>query len=295
MLCKLWTVSALCAVALSAPALPSAPRGPVGTKVVDDYFNLLAGKVAVGKGLSQAPVCDLSKAVLPVTCKCFPSRALTQRQHHLTLHLIAPSPLPAVSDGLSLKHVAIGRGTQNYSCSTGNATAAPVALGAVATLYNSSCIASAYPDLLAALPNVALQFNLTSPTQPSLTPSSLLLSGHHFFSNATTPAFDMTISNVGFAPCAKNNSASAPPGASVGQNGVGLGAVTWLKLITRTGATGGLEEVYRVNTAGGSAPATCAGMPATFEVQYAAEYVLHPLHLPIHMLTRKRYWFYRSS
>lgn len=257
MLCKLWTVSALCAVALSAPALPSAPRGPVGTKVVDDYFNLLAGKVAVGKGLSQAPVCDLSKAVLPVT---------------------SPSPLPAVSDGLSLKHVAIGRGTQNYSCSTGNATAAPVALGAVATLYNSSCIASAYPDLLAALPNVALQFNLTSPTQPSLTPSSLLLSGHHFFSNATTPAFDMTISNVGFAPCAKNNSASAPPGASVGQNGVGLGAVTWLKLITRTGATGGLEEVYRVNTAGGSAPATCAGMPATFEVQYAAEY-----------------WFYRSS
>lgn len=257
MLCKVWTVAALCAVVLSAPTVPSAPTGPVGTKVVNNYFNLLAGKVAIGKGLPQAPVCDLSKAVLPVA---------------------SPTPLPGVSEGLSLKHVAIGRGTQNYSCSTGNATAAPVALGAVATLYNSSCIASAYPDLLAALPDVALQFNLTSNTQSSLTPSNLLISGHHFFSNGTTPDFDMTVSNVGFAPCAKNNSVPAPSGASVGQNGVGLGAVPWLKLITRSGATGGLEEVYRINTAGGAAPATCAGMPTTFEVQYAAEY-----------------WFYHSG
>lgn len=46
----------------------------------------------------------------------------------------------------------------------------------------------------------------------------------------------------------------------------------WLKLTARSGATGNLEEVYRVNTAGGNPPATCAGMPATFEVQYAAEY-----------------------
>ncbi len=78
-------------------------------------------------------------------------------------------------------------------------------------------------------------------------------------------------SDLGFAPCLKNNSVPAPADASVGQNNVGVGAVTWLKLITRTGATGNLEEVYRVNTAGGNAPATCAGMPATFEVQYAAE------------------------
>jgi hypothetical protein len=81
----------------------------------------------------------------------------------------------------------------------------------------------------------------------------------------------MTLANVGFAPCAKNNSVPAPAGASVGQNGVGLGAVPWLKLTTREGATGGLEEVYRVNTAGGVAPATCGSIQGTFEVQYAAE------------------------
>ena len=77
--------------------------------------------------------------------------------------------------------------------------------------------------------------------------------------------------NLGFAPCAKNNSVFAPAGAPVGQGDQGHGAVAWLKLITRSGATGNLEEVYRVNTAGGSPPATCAGMPAAFEVQYAAE------------------------
>jgi hypothetical protein len=171
-----------------------------------------------------------------------------------------------------LKHVAIGRGTQNYTCGT-NATAAPTAVGALATLYNATCVASTYPDLLEALPNVALQFNLTTANQASLSPSNLLISGHHYFSNLTTPSFnlDTTAMNLGFAPCAKNSSVPAPAGAPVGQGGTGYGAVAWLKLLTRDGATGNLEEVYRVNTAGGNPPATCAGMPAAFEVQYAAE------------------------
>jgi hypothetical protein len=189
---------------------------------------------------------------------------------------IAPTPLPPPSSGLSLKHVAIGRGTQNYSCTTGNDTAAPFALGAVATLYNATCIASTYPDLLSILPSVALQFNLTSANQASLAPSNLAISGHHFFTNTTTPFFnlDTTAMALGFVPCAKNNTVSAPAGSPKGQAGVGNGAVAWLKLVARQGATGDLEEVYRVNTAGGNPPATCAGMPDTFEVQYAAEYVL---------------------
>lgn len=77
--------------------------------------------------------------------------------------------------------------------------------------------------------------------------------------------------NLGFAPCGKNASVPAPSGAPLGQNNVGLGAVAWLKLLTKSTATGDLQEVYRINTAGGSPPATCAGMPAAFEVQYAAE------------------------
>ena len=184
----------------------------------------------------------------------------------------APTPLPLPSAGLVLKHVAIGRGTQNYTCGT-NATAAPVATGALATLYNATCIASTYPDLLAILPSVALQFNLTSVNQATLSPSNLAISGHHYFANATTPTFnlDTTAMDLGFAPCSKNASVSAPAGAPLGQDDKGNGAVAWLKLLTKAGTTGDLEEVYRVNTAGGNPPATCEGMPAAFEVQYAAE------------------------
>lgn len=79
---------------------------------------------------------------------------------------------------------------------------------------------------------------------------------------------------LGFAHASKNNSVSAPADSSPGVNGEGNGAVAWLKLIAHSDATGGLQEIYRVNTAGGSPPATCVGAEAAFEVQYAAEYVL---------------------
>jgi hypothetical protein len=106
-----------------------------------------------------------------------------------------------------------------------------------------------------------------------LAPSNLAISGHHFFSNLTTAVFnlDTTNADLGVAPCAKNNSVLAPANASKGQNNEGFGAVAWLKLLTEAGATGNLEEVYRINTAGGNPPATCAGMPDAFEVEYAAE------------------------
>ncbi|RDW71143.1 hypothetical protein BP6252_07706 [Coleophoma cylindrospora] len=250
----IWVMTAaLCAGVLGAPTdkFSYGSASPGEMKVLSEYFSLLGDKVRAGKQMASAPVCDLSQAAMPV----------------------APTPLPNPSTGLSLKHVAIGRGTQNYSCSSTNSSAAPVALGAVATLYNASCIASTYPDLLAMLPDVALQFNLTSTDQNTLSPSNLAISGHHYFQNATTPAFnlDTAAMELGFAPCSKNNSVSAPAGALVGQADTGFGAVTWLKLVTRTGATGNLEEVYRLNTAGGNPPATCVGMPTTFEVQYAAE------------------------
>jgi hypothetical protein len=77
---------------------------------------------------------------------------------------------------------------------------------------------------------------------------------------------------LGTIPAAKLNATPAPPTASKGQGGVGNGAVPWLKLVAVAGATGGLQEVYRLNTAGGAAPATCAGQASSFEIQYAAEY-----------------------
>ena len=169
-----------------------------------------------------------------------------------------------------LKHVAVGRGTQNYTCDLKNATAVPAAVGAVATLFNASCIASTYPDLLTILPKVAMHFDLSTVDQ-RLGPSNMAISGHHYFTNLTTPFFDLDTpaGQLGEIPCAKNNSSPAPTDAPKGQSGEA--AVAWLKLLARAGATGGLQEVYRVGTAGGSPPAACTGMPAEFTVEYSAQ------------------------
>ncbi|KAI2609285.1 hypothetical protein GGR54DRAFT_651853 [Hypoxylon sp. NC1633] len=244
---------------LGASAVIAAPTWPTfnwdaakpdALETVSEYFNMLAIKVELGKLMSQAPVCDLSKAQMAA----------------------APTPLAAPSAGLTLKHVAIGRGTQNYTCDTTNATAVPTAVGAVATLFNASCIASTYPDLLHLLPSLALNFDLTAQEGSRMGPTNLAISGHHFFTNTTTPFFDLdTAQNqIGEAGCAKDSQTDAPATATKGRQGEK--AVPWLRLKTRVGSTGNLQEVYRIETAGGSAPASCKGQPAAFEVQYAAQY-----------------------
>ena len=207
--------------------------------------------------------------------------------------------LPPPSPGLSLKHIAVGRGTQNYTCDAGNATAAPVANGAVATLFNASCIAATYPDLAKILSKVSMQFDLTPlEATAKLGPANLVISGTHFFTNGTTPFFDLDTSpiKIGEAPCAKNSSIPAPVDAPMGQQGEP--AVPWLKLLTISGATGSLQEVYRVETAGGSAPKTCEDQPAAFEVQYAAQYVQNPVAIRQHQYRANmisRYWFYEGE
>ncbi|KAI0491214.1 hypothetical protein F4859DRAFT_460708 [Xylaria cf. heliscus] len=242
--------------AYAAPAWPqlrSELANTVGLDAVSEYFNLVANKVDAAKLLSLVPACDISNAQLPT---------------------LSTNPLPSPAEGVHLKHVAIGRGTQNYTCSGDDATAAPTLVGAVATLFNASCVAATYPDLLHRLPQLALQFDLpySASTDEKMGPTNLLVSGKHFFTNATTPFFNLDTSRqqIGEAPCSKLNSSSAPADAPRGR--VGEAAVAWLHLGANTDATGNLHEVYRVETAGGSAPNTCQGMPASFEVQYAAEY-----------------------
>lgn len=181
----------------------------------------------------------------------------------------APTPLPAPSDGLRLTHVAIGRGTQNYTCAPG--ASKPVPNGAVAKLYNATCTAAIYPDLLALIPNVELSFTTPSDDDKPMSPSSLFLSGHHYFPEPTTPVFDLGTKKdfYGFAVCAKSASSPAPSDAPRGLNG--LGSVAWLKLGDK-GGSNGIKEVYRLNTAGGVAPSTCDGQEEEFQVDYAAEY-----------------------
>jgi hypothetical protein len=244
-------LSALVVVAHAAPTDPKLrlkdlPYPAVALDQLSEYFNLLANKVQLAKVANVSPICDLSKAQMPT----------------------APTALPPVSPGLKLHHVAVGRGTQNYTCSSSDDSAIPAAQGAVATLFNASCAAALYPDMLAKVPAMAVHFDLNDAEK--LGPAALQVSGHHYFTNLTTAFFDLNPSKMGQAPCAKTNATDAPSTAAVGVGGEK--AVPWLKLAALDGATEELKEVYRVETAGGSPPATCKGMASTFQVQYSAQY-----------------------
>jgi hypothetical protein len=179
---------------------------------------------------------------------------------NISLPFTAPIPLPPVSAGLTLTHVVIGRGTQNYTCADSTKTTIPVAAGALATLFNATCMSAPFPQIVSMLPTIALKFPVPS--------SQLFLSGHHFFSDSTTPTFSLTTPehNWGSVWTKKNAAAAAPNPAT---------DVPWLKLTAKTATGCTISEVYRVDTAGGVAPPTCEGQPKNVEVQYAAVYWMY--------------------
>lgn len=106
-------------------------------------------------------------------------------------------------------------------------------------------------------------------------PSNMELSGHHYFANPAAPMFDMTANpttDLGIVTAKKVANTTSPAGSPLGVDGVGNGAVPWLYLQATNATIGKVQNVYRLNTAGGSPPKTCANSPAEFSVQYAAEY-----------------------
>jgi len=238
--------SSLALLAALSPILAS--TAPAVDKREADILNTFSERFAEASASSllpraddsASPTCNLATAQMPA----------------------APVALPPPSAGLYLNHIAIGRGTQNYTCS--NDTAVPLAVGALATLFNVTCLAGPYPQLLNLMPDIALKFPVPDPSNV-MSPANLFLSGHHYFTNLTTPFFDLNTNqhSWGTVACKKLSTADAPNKAT---------DVAWLKLSSqsRDGCT--ISEVYRLNTKGGQPPATCKGMPQAFTVQYAAEY-----------------------
>ncbi|USW49491.1 hypothetical protein Slin15195_G028100 [Septoria linicola] len=186
----------------------------------------------------------------------------------------APKPLPEVSEGLSLYHIAVGRGTQNYTCDLSNATAVPAAAGAVATLVNATCLTANSATLAWKLAGWAYQDK--SAKVPTSFPENdfLRISGHHYFTDLTTAYFNLDTvgqgndtwqSNYSQGGFKKVNATDAPADAIEG-------SVPWLKLTSKNDTGCAFQEVYRINTVGGAAPKTCAGQQAEFQIEYAAEY-----------------------
>lgn len=155
----------------------------------------------------------------------------------------------------------------------------PVPAGAVATLFNVSCLAADMPELLARICPIALDLPIPSSQQEHDTASPFYtgMSGHHYFTDNTTPFFDLDTGAhaYGYGAFKKGDATPAPDSAVAGPYGQGDGSVAWLRLDAKTEGSGqAFQEVYRLNTAGGQPPKSCQGMGAEFQVPYAAEYWL---------------------
>ncbi|KAJ5798734.1 uncharacterized protein N7503_006239 [Penicillium pulvis] len=217
------------------------------------YYSKVSQKInQIGQTSEASAVqCDTSKISLPSYASSLPSPT-----------------------GLSPLYVGLGRGTQNYTCADSTSGSTPTAIGAVANLYNTTCLAANYPEVLQMLPTIAYKIAIPTSEYATFPPANLELMGHHFFYNSTTPEFNLdttTEKQYGIAMTNKIDTIDAPSSATEGQ----YGAVAWLYLKAVSGTVGNYKAVYRVDTASGSPPTTCKGMESSFEIQYAALYYFY--------------------
>jgi hypothetical protein len=156
-----------------------------------------------------------------------------------------------------------------------------VAQGAIAVLYDATCLAAYYPDIFTLIPNIALQFSLPTNISGSAPVSNILsfwnanVIGWHYFRNATEAYFDMDTRNSYFGKLIVTEAAQkdAPAYAPSGQAQTNTGAAPWVFYgFLNSSTIGNNRYIYRINTAGGEPPQTCQGMPDVFTVEYAAQY-----------------------
>src|SRR5204862_2551290 len=137
--------------------------------------------------------------------------------------------------------------SQNYTCHSSSPDVQPKALGAVATVFDASCIAANYPRLLSLLTNIALRFSRPRDGTNDFVPGNLAVLGHHYFRNATTAVFDL--GPFGVSVMTKADSVDAPTTALKGVGKHQNGAIPWLRLKATNDSQGDTKTIYRLNTA----------------------------------------------
>ncbi|TVY73310.1 hypothetical protein LSUE1_G006973 [Lachnellula suecica] len=169
---------------------------------------------------------------------------------------------------LALQYVAIGRGTQNYTCAGAGANSS--ATGAIATLYDVTSLAYANINMVNAMPPNVVTMPVPAPGSTLMTTAGPVPAlGNHYFDAASTPTFNLSSAGK-ILYGKKSGDVLAPAGANAGP--AGTGAVDWLQLVAKPApyVSNGVSLVYRVETAGGMPPACTKA--ETLIVQYAAEY-----------------------
>lgn len=134
------------------------------------------------------------------------------------------SELPAPAQNLKITHVVIGRGTQNYSCSAKSESKSPVLVGALATLYDASCLSTINPSGLDDLTAAVLKVDRHGHAVDDIISRSLgsiLVAGSHYFVGGS-PFFDFR--KNGATDYAKAKSIAQVPAPTSPDD------VDWLKL-----------------------------------------------------------------
>lgn len=168
--------------------------------------------------------------------------------------------------------VVLGVGTQNYTCSSPTAT--PTPNGALATLYDISCLVGAYPKAAHSLGTVVMRAGLHTlqDVAKGNVPLGLgypKVGEHHFAPDAMTAVFNVQLGKRCLKFVGGRVEGIAAPGNAL------EGTIDWLKLGRKPGSereSRGVKFVYRVYTAGGKPPATCEGIKGEHTVNYATEY-----------------------
>jgi hypothetical protein len=181
----------------------------------------------------------------------------------LDLNAVA-SGLPTPTSSPSI--IALGVGTQNYTCNSTTGTYSSNV--AIADLYDiTSIIKSNTKDSLC-----KLYLKNSQACSNDDNPMQLDLIGNHYFDASSKPNFDFSRSDKGRLQAKKGAGVPAPKTASKGVKDYDYGAVDWLYLLDNgAGVSEDLLSVYRVQTAGGKPPQTCSG-GEQIQIPYAAEY-----------------------
>jgi hypothetical protein len=228
--------------------------------------------------------------LLSTLCQAIPfsiPRSIFPSRQALTL---PSSGLPAPS-GLSLLHIGLGVGHQNYTCSAPTSATTPTSIGATATLFDVLPLLSGLPSLVTYISPLAYNVFGRNPGQqvvPSTATSGSLSDlsqnvpavlalltrdceplGVHFFDSGALPFFHLP----GAQPAASFEASKT--GDVVAPSGALPGSIDWLQLTPTSKAgnqLGGVKSVYRVETAGGKA--NCEGVQPgqVVRVPYVAEY-----------------------
>ena len=220
-------------------------------------FLLLSGLSSV----SQSLACQRPSSVIHSARLSWKRTDVGPPSNYALTIIVGAASLTPPADGLKLKAITLGRGTQNYSCTSPFAT--PVSLGAKADLLDASVILPHLPkheaeQILNQLPSYLVNYNFDN-----IENSTIPILGYHIFSADKVPYF--SLGKIGTLAGRKVENISAPAQAN---------AIDWLKLDSVAGSVN-LKEGYRVETAGGKPPKTCTGQPAQIEIPYAAQYWLY--------------------